>query len=58
MPWEFDVPKGSRPLNLGDELTLERVEMNARICRQFPCSTEFYQAQVELTRQQFQHSRV
>ena len=45
-------------LRPGDELTLERVEMDARICRQSPCSTEFYQAQLELTRQQFQHSRV
>jgi hypothetical protein len=34
----------------GDELTLERVEMEARVCREYPCSTEFYKAQVELAR--------
>jgi hypothetical protein len=26
-------------LRSGDELTLERVEMDAQICRQYPCST-------------------
>jgi hypothetical protein len=35
----------------GDELTLERVEVDAQVCRQYPCSTEFYRAQVELSRQ-------
>ena len=45
-------------LRPGDELTLERVEMDAQICRQYPAaSTEYYQAQVELSRQQGQHSR-
>ena len=42
---------GIRP---GDELTLERIEMDAQICRQYPCSTEYYAAQVELSRQRFQ----
>jgi hypothetical protein len=40
----------------GEPLTLERIEMDAQICRQYPCSTEFYRAQVELSRQRFQHS--
>jgi hypothetical protein len=38
-------------LRPGDELTLERAEMDAQICREYPCSTEFYEAQVELSRQ-------
>ena len=42
----------------GDELTLERIEMDAQICRQYPCSTEFYKAQMELNRRRFQHSRL
>ena len=44
-------------LRLGDELTLERVEMDARVCREYPCSTEYYEAQVELYRQRSRHSR-
>jgi hypothetical protein len=36
---------------------LERVEMEAQICRQYPCSTEFYKAQVELAQQRIRHSR-
>jgi hypothetical protein len=40
----------------GEPLTLERIEMDSRICRQWPCSTEFYRAQVELNRQRFEHS--
>jgi hypothetical protein len=43
-------------LRPADELTLERVEWDAQICRQYPCSTEFYEAQVELNRQRFQYS--
>jgi hypothetical protein len=38
-------------LSPGDELTLERVEMDAQVCRQYPCSTEYYRAQAELSRQ-------
>ena len=45
-------------LRPGDELTLERVEMDAQICRQYPCSTEFYKAQMELNRRRSRHSRV
>jgi hypothetical protein len=45
-------------LRPGDKLTLERIEMDAQICRQWPASTEYYEAQVELNRQRFQHSRV
>jgi hypothetical protein len=33
-----------------DELTLERVEMDAQICRQYPCSTEFYRARADEAR--------
>lgn len=44
-------------LRSGDELTLERIEMDAQVCRQYPASTEYYKAQVELSRQRFQHSR-
>jgi hypothetical protein len=44
-------------LRPGDELTLERIEMDAQICRQYPCSTEYYEAQVELYRQRSRHSR-
>ena len=43
-------------LRPGDELTIERIEMDAEICRQYPCSTEFYQAQMELSRQRFEYS--
>ncbi len=42
----------------GAELTLERIEMDAQVCRQWPASTEYYEAQVELNRQRFRHSRV
>jgi hypothetical protein len=42
----------------GEPLTLERIEMDAQICRQYPASTEYYQAQVELSRQRSQYSRV
>jgi hypothetical protein len=45
-------------LRPGDELTLERVELDAQVCRQYPCSTEFYRAQTELSRQRIRHSRV
>ena len=45
-------------LRPGEELTLERVEMDAQICREYPCSTEFYKAKVELSRQRSQHSRL
>jgi hypothetical protein len=38
-------------LRPGDELTLERIEMDAQMCRQYPASTEFYRAQAELSRQ-------
>ena len=37
-------------LRPGDELTLERVEMDAQICRQYPCSTEFYRARADEAR--------
>jgi hypothetical protein len=37
-------------LRPGDELTLERIEMDAHICREYPCSTDFYRAQSELAR--------
>lgn len=37
-------------LRPGDELTVERIEMDARIHREYPCSTEYYKAQVELAR--------
>jgi hypothetical protein len=43
----------------GEPLTLERIEMDAQICRQWPASTEYYEAQVELNRQRMtRHSRV
>jgi hypothetical protein len=42
----------------GEPLTLERIEMDAQICREYPCSTEFYKAQMELNRQRSRHSRV
>jgi hypothetical protein len=42
----------------GEPLTLERIEMDAQICREYPCSTEYYAAQVELNRQRSRHSRV
>jgi hypothetical protein len=42
----------------GEELTLERIEMDAQVCRQYPASTEYYRAQADLSRQRFQHSRV
>ena len=29
-------------LRPGYELTLERIEMDAQICREYPCSTEYY----------------
>jgi hypothetical protein len=29
--------------------------MDAQICRQYPCSTEFYKAQMELNRQRYQY---
>jgi hypothetical protein len=45
-------------LRPGDEFTLERVEMDAQICRQYPASTEYYEAQVELNRQRTRHSRL
>ena len=45
-------------LRPGEELTLERVEMDAQVCRQYPCSTEFYRAQAGLARQRIRHSRV
>ena len=45
-------------LRPGQEWTIEAVEMDARICREYPCSTEYYEAQVDLNRQRFQHSRV
>ena len=38
-------------LRPGEELTLERIEMDAQICRQWPAGTEYYEAQVELNRQ-------
>jgi hypothetical protein len=44
-------------LRPADELTLERIEMDTQVCREYPCSTEFYRAQAELSRQRFQHSR-
>ena len=44
-------------LRPGQEWTVEAVEMDAQICREYPCSTEFYEAQVELNRQRFEHSR-
>jgi hypothetical protein len=42
----------------GEPLTLERIEMDAYICREYPASTAFYEVQVELNRQRFQHSRI
>ena len=45
-------------LRPADELTLERIEMDARVCREYPCSTEFYEAQMELGLQRSRHSRV
>ena len=42
----------------GEPLTLERIEMDAQICRQWPASTEYYEAQVELNRQRSRHSWV
>jgi hypothetical protein len=44
-------------LRNGDEWTVERIEMDAQVCREYPCSTEFYRAQAELFRQRFQDSR-
>ena len=44
-------------IRMGDELTVERIEMDALVHRQHPCSTEFYKAQMELNRQRFQRSR-
>ena len=41
-----------------DDWTVERIEMDAQICRQWPASTEYYEAQVELNRQRFQYSRL
>ena len=42
-----------------EPLTLEAIDMDAQICREYPCSTEFYEAQVELNRQRMaQHSRI
>ena len=34
------------------------LEMDAQICRQYRCSTEYYEAQVELNRQLHQYSRL
>jgi hypothetical protein len=45
-------------LRPADELTLERIEMDARVCREYPCSTEYYKAQVEFSRQRIRHSRL
>jgi hypothetical protein len=45
-------------LRPGDEMTIQRVEMDVRVCREYPCSTEFYKAQMELNRQRSRHSRV
>ena len=39
-------------------MTLERIEMDAQICSQWPASTEYYEAQVELNRQRCQYSRL
>jgi hypothetical protein len=47
--WAYFMHRVYR-IHPGDELTLERVEMDARICREYPCSTEYYKAQVELAR--------
>ena len=44
-------------LRPADELTVERIEMDAQVCREYPCSTEFYQAQVELSRERSRHAR-
>ena len=41
----------------GEPLTLEHIEMDAQISREYPCSTEYYEAQVELNRQRNRHSR-
>ena len=38
-------------LRPGDELTVERIEQDAWVCRQWPCATEYYKAQMELNRQ-------
>jgi hypothetical protein len=37
-------------LRPGDELTLERIEMDARVCPEYPCSIEFYRAQADEAR--------
>ena len=55
--WALFMHKGYR-IRPGEPLTLERIEMDAQICREYPCSTEFYRAQAELSRQRFQHSPV
>jgi hypothetical protein len=41
-----------------DELTVERMEMDARVCQNYPASTEYYRAQAHLARQRYRHSRV
>jgi hypothetical protein len=55
--WAYFMHKvyGIRP---GEELTLERIEMDALVHQQYPCSTEYYKAQLELNRQRSRHSRV
>ena len=37
-------PCRSDKLRPGNELTVERVEMDARACARYSCSTEFYRA--------------
>ena len=34
-------------------MTLERIEWDAAICREYPASNEYYAAQVQLNRQRF-----
>jgi hypothetical protein len=38
-------------LRPGQEWTVEAVDMDRQVCLQYPCSTEFYKAQMELNRQ-------
>jgi hypothetical protein len=47
--WAYFMHKVYR-IRPGEPLTLERIEMEARICREYPCAIEFYEAQVELAR--------
>ena len=37
-------------LRPGQEWTVERVEMDARVSARYPCSTEFYRAQADEAR--------